>query len=128
MKSVRRSAAALAAFLVLALPAAAADGTYSFSFDAADVVFHDFGLWGLHPEMKDCRDGFDEPGFPWLPQKMVSIAIPEGATVDSIEVEADWSVLRAGIDIEPAQEPFPNDGRNPAPTPHDAAAYASADP
>ena len=130
MKSIRpfRSAAALAALLAFALPAAAADGTYSFSFAAADVEFRDFGLWGLHPEMKDCEDGRDEPGFPWLPQKTVSIAIPEDATVASIEVEADWAVLREGIDIEPAQEAFPTDGRKAEPTPPDAAAYASADP
>ena len=130
MKSVRpfRPLAALAALLALALPAAAAEGTYSFAFAAADVEFHDFGLWGLHPEMKDCRDGHDEPGFPWLPEKMVSIAIPEGTIVAAIEVEADWAVLREGIDIEPAQESFPTDGRKSDPTPPDAAAYASSDP
>ena len=130
MKSIRpfRSAAALAALLALALPAAAADGAYSFAFAADDVEFRDFGLWGLHPEMKDCQDGFDPPGSPWLPQRMVSIAIPDGATVAAIEVEADWSVLREGIDIEPAQEAFPTDGRKAEPTPPDAAAYASADP
>ena len=130
MKSIRpfRSAAALAALLTLALPAAAADGPYSFAFAADDVEFRDFGLWGLHPEMKDCQDGFDPPGSPWLPQRMVSIAIPDGATVAAIEVEADWSVLREGIDIEPAQEAFPTDGRKAEPTPPDAAAYASADP
>jgi hypothetical protein len=47
MKSVRPfRSAALAALLAFALPAAAADGTYSFSFAAADVEFRDFGLWG----------------------------------------------------------------------------------
>ena len=121
----------LPALLVVALCLLPARGfagevTLSFPFAEKDVSFASAGGYdriflegGALPH--------DTPGMPWLPAKFVSVLIPAGAEVESLDVAASEVVLKENVLVYPVQPALPRSKpRVPFVLP-DSSAYDSID-
>ena len=92
-------------------------------FDADDLTFKSYGDYtsvsmagGMLPE--------DSPGTPWLPAKYISVLIPSGTEVKSVEVSYDDALIHENIEVYPVQPPSPLSKKRPPFTRKNKNAYS----
>ena len=119
--------------LWLAVFAAASAFGYTVQLDAADVE--------VRPAKDPAFLGYDvvalkdggvlpaEPGEPNLPAVLVTVALPRGTEIASVEVShGDAVVLPGSYRVMPMQEPTPVSSEKAGITPPDAKVYSSSEP
>jgi len=119
--------------LWLAVFAAASAFGYTVQLDAADVEVRsakDPAFLGY--DVVTLKDGGvlpAEPGEPGLPAVLVTVALPRGTEIDSVEVSyADPVVLPGSYRVLPTQEPTPVSSEKAGVTPPNAEVYSSSEP
>lgn len=117
--------AALALGTLASVPAVAEQVSVGVDFPPEDVLFHATAA-GTVVRLRDGLLADDTPGTPWLPGRDVTLLVPADAQVRRVVVEGEERLLRAGIDVVPAQPPQPRSRPIAAPVPRNAAAYAAA--
>ena len=98
----------------------------TFNFSDDQLTFRQVGAF----EQIFLSDGDlpeDTPGVPWLPVRYISIALPEGAVVESVLSEGTETLIRDNITVIPVQEPSPLSAARAPFTDPVAASYTIAE-
>jgi hypothetical protein len=112
---------------------AASAFAYTVQIDTADVQVtgsSDPAFLGYDVvNLKDATVLPGEPGEPNLPAVIVTVALPKGTKIGSVDVSYGEPVVLPGTHrVMPLQEPTPVSAGESRPTPADAAVYSSREP